>query len=270
MEKQGARKNPSLFTLHPSPFTLHPMRHFIIAIQFLTIIPLPFSVRCEKEDLGRSTALFPLVGLAIGALLAALNWLISPWLARPLCDALLITALAVVTGALHLDGLADVCDGLAARGSRERFLAVMKDSHVGAVGAVGLVLCLLLKWQALVAVPVELKWQALLLFPLLGRFALVLAMTGAKHARDDGLGVAFIQGMSVRHLLAALFITVAACLALLPLKGMLALAIVCAVTLIVKSYFQKRLGGLTGDIIGTVCELSEILVLIAVSLRLEV
>ena len=129
------------------------MRLILIAFQFLTIIPLPFGFRCEKEDLGRSTAFFPLVGLAIGGLLAGANWLISPWIARPLCDALLITLLALITGALHLDGLADVCDGLAARGGRERFLAVMKDSQVGAVGAVGLVLGLLLKWQALAAVP---------------------------------------------------------------------------------------------------------------------
>ena len=81
-------------------------------------VVIPFSVKCEKEDLGRSLALFPLAGLTIGALLAGLNWLISPWLARPLCDALLITFLSVVTGALHLDGLADVCDGIAARGGR--------------------------------------------------------------------------------------------------------------------------------------------------------
>ena len=104
------------------------MRLILIAFQFLTIIPLPVTVRCDKEDLGRSTAFFPLVGLIIGALLAGANWLIAPWLARPLCDALLITLAVLITGALHLDGLADVCDGLAARGGRERFLAVMKDS----------------------------------------------------------------------------------------------------------------------------------------------
>src|SRR6185369_14876636 len=138
------------------------MRLYIIAMQFLTIIPFPFAVRCEKEDMGRSMALFPLAGMTIGALLAGADWLIAPWLSRPLEDALLITILAAVTGGLHLDGLADVCDGIAARGSRERFLAVMKDSQVGAVGAVGLVLGLLLKWQALVAVPTEIKWQALL------------------------------------------------------------------------------------------------------------
>lgn len=241
------------------------MRYFIIAIQFLTIIPLPFSVRCEKEDLGRSTALFPLAGLTVGALLAVLNWLISPWLARPLCDALLIAALAVVTGALHLDGLADVCDGLAARGGRERFLAVMKDSQVGAVGAVGVALALLLKWQALAAAPSELKWQALLLFPLLGRFAQVLAMAGAKHARDEGLGALFIRGMSGRHLVMALTATIAVCLALLPVKGMIALAVVSATTLAVKSYFQNRLGGVTGDIVGCICELNEILALIVIS-----
>lgn len=241
------------------------MRLYLIALQFLTIIPLPFDTRCQKEDLGRSTACFPLVGLTIGGLLVGLNWLIEPWLNRPLTAALLITALAAVTGALHLDGLADVCDGLAARGNRERFLAVMKDSNVGAVGAVGLVLGLLLKWQALLAIPAGITWQTLLLFPTLGRCAQVLAMSGAHHARQDGLGAAFIQGMATRHLLAALFITVAACLTLLPVKGLIALTAVFAVTLIIKGYFRNRLGGLTGDIVGCTCELSEILALIVLS-----
>jgi adenosylcobinamide-GDP ribazoletransferase len=243
------------------------MRLYFIAMQFLTIIPLPFNTRCQQEDLGRSTALFPLAGLTIGAILAGVNWLLTPWLARPLTDALLVMVMAALTGALHLDGLADICDGLAARGSRERFLAVMKDSHVGAAGAVGVALVILLKWQALAAVPETVKWQALLIFPLLGRFAQVLALAGADHARQDGLGAAFIQGMTARHLLVALFITVAACLALLPVKGVIALAAVFGVTLIIKGYFQNRLGGLTGDIIGCICELAEIVALIILSAR---
>ncbi|MDA8428819.1 MAG: adenosylcobinamide-GDP ribazoletransferase [Geobacteraceae bacterium] len=241
------------------------MRLYLIAMQFLTIIPLPFDTRCQKEDLGRATACFPLVGLTIGVLLAGLYWLVAPWLNRPLTAALLIATLAAVTGALHLDGLADVCDGLAARGSRERFLAIMKDSHVGAVGAVGLVLGLLLKWQALVAVPAGITWQALLLFPVLGRFAQVLALGGARHARQDGLGATIIQGMATRHLLLALCSTVAACLLLLPVRGMLALTVVFAVTLIVKGYFQNRLGGLTGDIVGCISEIAEIAALIVFS-----
>ncbi|GAC1470152.1 MAG: adenosylcobinamide-GDP ribazoletransferase [Desulfuromonadaceae bacterium] len=239
------------------------MRLYIIALQFLTIIP--FAVRCEKEDLGRSTALFPLAGVTIGALLVGLNWLISPWLARPLCDALLITALAALTGGLHLDGLADVCDGVAARGGRERFLAVMKDSQVGAVGAVGLVLGLLLKWQALVAVPIEFKWQALLLFPALARFGQVLALTGARHARQDGLGATFAQGAGIGALFLAFFTAAAASASLLGLRGGLAMAAVCLLTGAGRLFFQRRLGGLTGDTVGCISELNEIMALMIIS-----
>lgn len=246
------------------------MRFYIIALQFLTIIPLPFSVRCDKEDLGRSTALFPVAGVTIGALLAGLNWLFAPWLARPLCDALLITALAAVTGGLHLDGLADVCDGLAARGGRERFLAVMKDSQVGAVGAVGLVLGLLLKWQALVAVPDEFKWQALLLFPALARFGQVLTLTGARHARQDGLGAAFVQGAGTVPLAVALATAAGAAVWLLGVNGLIPLAAVCLLTITGRLFFQRRLGGLTGDTVGCISELNEILMLIVLSAMLAI
>lgn len=244
------------------------MRLILIALQFLTIIPLPFSLRCEKEDLGRSTAFFPVVGLVIGALLAGANWLISPWLARPLCDALLITLLTLVTGALHLDGLADVCDGLAARGGRERFLAVMKDSQVGAVGAVGLVLGLLLKWQALAAVPADLKWPALLLFPALARFGQVLTMTGARHARQDGLGASIARGTGAVTLTVAFVTTAAAGFYLLGLRGVVPLAAVCILTCAGRMFFQHKLGGLTGDTIGCLSELNEVLALVVISAAL--
>jgi len=241
------------------------MRLYLISLQFLTIIPLPFDTRCEKDDLGRSTAVFPLAGLTIGALLVALNWLVAPWLARPLTDALLITALAAVTGALHLDGLADVCDGLAARGGRERFLAVMKDSHVGAVGAVALVLGLLLKWQALLAVPLEYKWQALLLFPVLARFGQVQTIVYARNARQDGLGLTMIGGAGTVQLLVAWGMALAAAWLLLGTTGLVVLFVVMVCTWLLKAWFQRRLGGITGDVIGCINELNEILVLIIIS-----
>lgn len=244
------------------------MRFFIITLQFLTIIPLPITVRCDKEDLGRSTALFPLAGLLIGGLLAGLDWLLTPWLSRTLCDALLITALAAITGGLHLDGLADVCDGLAARGGRERFLAVMKDSQVGALGAVGLVLGLLLKWQALVAVPPQLKLAALLLFPMLARCGQVVTLTGARHARQDGLGAAFVQGTSGVALTVALVSSAAVALLLAGGKGVTALVVVCLLSIFGRLFFQKRLGGLTGDTVGCLSELNEIAVLIILSAAL--
>jgi adenosylcobinamide-GDP ribazoletransferase len=241
------------------------MRLYLIAMQFLTIIPLPFDTRCQKEDLGRATALFPLAGLTIGALLAGLNLLIAPWLPRSLTDALLIAALTGITGALHLDGLADVCDGLAARGSRERFLAVMKDSHVGAVGAAGIALGLLLKWQALLAVPEGTKCQALLLFPLLARFCQVQTLVRARAARTDGLGSAFAGSADMGRLAMAAAITLAAAWLLQGPTGLVALAGAALLTHLLRAWSHRRLGGITGDVIGCISELCEIATLILIA-----
>ncbi|NVN89707.1 MAG: adenosylcobinamide-GDP ribazoletransferase [Desulfuromonadales bacterium] len=241
------------------------MRLYIIAMQFLTIIPLPFNLEWRKDDLGRSLALFPLAGLTIGALLAGINWLIAPLLAKPLTDALLITALAAMTGALHMDGLADVFDGIAARGSRERFLAIMKDSNVGAIGAVGLVLGILLKWQALVAISAEHTWQALLFFPTLARYCQVQTIVGARRARQDGLGSAMIAGAGFGRLLVAAGVTLAIAWFLLEVNGVLVLAGAMLASWLIRAWFNRKLGGITGDVIGCINELVEILALILIS-----
>ena len=238
------------------------MRLYFIALQFLTIIPLPFSHRFEERDLGRSMALFPLVGLTLGAFLAGADFILSPWLPRQVCDLLLIAFLSAITGAIHLDGLADVCDGLAARGGRERFLAVMKDSRVGAVGVVGLMLGLLLKYQALLHIPLEQKREALLFFPLLARFSQVQMTTGAVRARADGLGSTFISGAGTMQFISAGVITLAGAWLLLDLRGIYCCLILYLFTWGLKWWFHRRLGGVTGDIIGCASELNEILCLI--------
>lgn len=241
------------------------MRLYLIAMQFLTIIPLPFDTRCQKDDLGRSLALFPLAGLTIGALLVAINWLVSGLLPRPLTDALLITFLSVITGALHLDGLADVCDGLAARGGRERFLAVMKDPCTGAAGAAGIVLGLLLKWQALVAVPEVLKWQALLLFLLLSRFSQTQSIVFSRNARNDGLGSTFIGGAGKIQLLLAGIISLVAGWFLFGYTGIILFIAAAILTQLLKMWFHRRLGGITGDVIGCISELNEITALVLIA-----
>lgn len=241
------------------------MKLFFVAIQFLTIIPLPFQLRWEKDDLARSMSLFPLAGLTIGAILSGLNWLIAPYLARPLVDALLITALAIITGALHLDGLADVCDGIAARGSRERFMEIMKDSRVGAVGVVGVVLGLLLKWQAMIAVPVEIKWQALLFFPAITRFCQVQSIVFGRNTRQDGLGSVLVSGAGKTQFAIAAVLALASSWLLLGISGIVVLAAAMISTALIQAWFTRKIGGITGDVIGCTSELNEILILILLS-----
>ena len=241
------------------------MRRYLIALQFLTILPIPSPKRYEEHDLGRSTAWFPLVGLTIGCLLVLADMALAPLFPRHLTDALLVALLALITGALHLDGLADVCDGLAARGSKERFLAVMKDSRVGAIGAVGLILALLLKYTALLAVPIFLKRPALLLVPALARFTQVVVMTGARSARSDGLGAALLSSITAaqRSLAAACIIPLAWLLG--HVAGVVALCLVTLWGIGVQRYFTRRLGGINGDMVGFSSEIAELLALLAIT-----
>ena len=241
------------------------MRRLLIALQFLTILPVPSLKRCEPEDLGRSTAWFPLAGLIIGGLLVLADLGLTAIFPRHLTDALLVALLALITGALHLDGLADVCDGLAARGDRQRFLAVMKDSRVGAVGVVGLVLGLLLKYAALLAIPIYLKTPTLLIVPALARFCQVALLTGSRSARGEGLGTSVLIGMQTRH-----FFLAAACILPmawfgLQLAGLIALLAVFCWALLVRRWFTGRLGGITGDIVGFASETAEIIALLCIT-----
>ncbi len=238
------------------------MRLFIIAIQFLTIIPFP-QVRCEERDLGRSLSFFPLAGLALGAFLAGLDYLLSGLLPRGVADLLLVTALAVVSGVLHLDGLADVCDGLAARGGKERFLEVMKDSRTGAAGAVGLILAILLKYHALISLPEDIKRQALFCFPMLGRFAMVQMTVGSINARSQGLGTSFIGGAGWRQLLIAALAALAGSVLLMGPGGLVLFIAAWLLTWAMKAWFHRGIGGVTGDVIGCAGELNEILCLLA-------
>ncbi|HTP66416.1 MAG TPA: adenosylcobinamide-GDP ribazoletransferase [Geobacteraceae bacterium] len=238
------------------------MRLYLIAFQFLTIIPLPFSVHCEERDLGRAMALFPLVGLTIGALLAVADYVLGLRLPRPVVDLLLILILSALTGALHLDGLADVCDALAARGSRERFLEVMKDPRIGAVGVTGLVLALMLKYQALLQIPAEAKRPALLLFPLAARFSQVQMAVWAERARQDGLGATFIAAAGTWQFAVAGAMTGVFAWFLFGLQGILCCMLLYLCTWGLKAWFHRKLGGITGDIIGFVSELNEVLCLL--------
>jgi adenosylcobinamide-GDP ribazoletransferase len=214
--------------------------------------------------MGRAMRWFPLVGLLIGGLLAGLHYLLLFIFPKEIVALLLVAVLALVTGALHLDGLADVFDGFGARGGKERFLAVMKDSTTGAIGATALLLGLMLKYQALLHLPAGLQYGGIILFPALARTAQVLLTVGSRRAREDGLGAQFISSAGGKEVFIAIAIAMTAAFLLLGTTGLVCCIVAALFTWLSRRYFHRRLGGITGDIIGCTSELTEILVLLTI------
>jgi adenosylcobinamide-GDP ribazoletransferase len=227
------------------------------AFAFLTIVPVGATY---KGKAGAAFAWFPLVGLCIGALLVAAAQL-SPF-NRDLTAFLLLLIWVVVTGGLHLDGFGDSCDGLLANAASDKRIHIMRDPRLGAWGAIGLVLLLLGKWLALRSVSPE--W--LPLAPVFGRWAIVWAAYHFPAVRDEGLAASFRDGFTTRALLIA-----SAWVVILLTRAEIAalwLLIYCFTTIFGTWAVRRLGGGLSGDVYGAICELSELLCLLSISVIL--
>ena len=238
---------------------------FLAALQFLTSIPIPGKRELSPEQLGRATAYFPVVGLIIGLVLACLNWLLGLILPPAVVNALLIVALVILTGALHLDGLADTCDGIAGHKTVEERWKVMRDSRTGAFGVVGIVLLLLVKYVTLNNIPPVFMTAVLIFMPVVSRWAMVYAIYVYRYARPSGLGTAFKQATRWPQFTAATVITFAVAFALFPwfsLAGLLIIAGILIITTALAFYFKYKFAGLTGDTYGAIDEVAEVMTLL--------
>jgi len=240
---------------------------FLAAFQFLTSIPVPGEGQASPQDLGRSTGYFPLVGLIIGLILAGLNWLCQLFLPPSLVSALLLIAVVIITGALHLDGLADTLDGIAGQKSTEERWQAMRDSRAGAFGIIGIVLLLLVKYVSLNSLPTPLMTPALVLMPTVSRWAMVYAIFVYPYARPSGLGQVFQQETNWPQFTLATIITLVVTAALVIPLGFGALMIMFLIwllTVVMAAYFKSRFSGLTGDNYGAIGEVAEVMVLVMV------
>jgi len=236
---------------------------FWIAWQFLTVIPSPPRYRgYSAEDLGRSISFFPVVGLFLGLVLFGLDYLLGLFLPSIVVNILLVIALAILTGALHLDGFIDTCDGLVVRSSASDKLKIMGDTQVGVFGVVGGCCLILAKFAALFALPEALRASALILMPALSRWGMVYAIYAFSPAREEGMGWAAKQKASWKGMLAATMFALIVALALLSWWGAALLAGLCLILFVVSKYLSSRFGGLTGDNYGAINEFAEVTVLI--------
>ena len=238
---------------------------FRTAGAFLTVFPVGRGLEMPPERLGRSMAFFPAVGLALGLFLVVLNWALGAFIPRPVLDCLLILILIAVTGALHLDGMADLIDGLAGGKDREGVLRIMKDSRVGAIGVVGLVMVLLLKYLSLYNVPLEHKSAALIFMPCAGRWIQVVLAAFCRYIRPEGgTGGAFVDHTGEREFLIATATLLLAGVVLFGLSGIFLIFLLGLATMVLIRYFEARLGGVTGDVLGAATEIVEVLALLLI------
>ena len=231
------------------------MKSFWAAVKFLTVFPWPRTVVTTPEDIGRSAAYFPVVGLCLGLILALLNRLLVPYVTAEILSVLLVTVMILMTRALHLDGLGDTFDGLGAKGGREDVMKVMRDSRVGIFGVLAVLIVVVSKIRA-IEVMGEVRAQALVLAPILGRWVMVVLAYGSDAARE-GLGQIMVEGVRGHHLLLATTITVILLFAVSGLTGLWIAFWVLLFALLSRGYLHRRLGGVTGDTFGAVGELTE-------------
>jgi len=226
------------------------------AARFLTILPFPGAT----VEVGTSALFFPLIGVALGGVLVALDSVTAPLVPLGIRDVLLVGALAVITGGLHLDGLADSADGLF-KSDRERALAIMRDGAIGAFGAAAVVLVVALKLRSLDALPPQTRTAALLYAPMLARWAMVVLAFGSHAARPDGLGNAMVRSIKFREFGTATVVALWIVLAQAGARGLVAILVVAATTIGCRILVHARLGGVTGDVLGAIGEVVEALVL---------
>lgn len=238
------------------------MNGFLVALGFLTRIPVPASGLIDAPARARSLAWYPAVGAVVGGLLAAMAWLL-PDDRSLMSAALLVLAWTFVTGALHLDGLADSADAwIGGMGDRARTLEIMKDPRSGPAGVTAVVLVLLLKFAALASLPSP--WLSLWLAPVLARTALTAAFLCTPYVRAGGLGAGLSEAPRSACIVA--LCAGVACCALAGWRGFIALGCAVLVFVLWRRACMKRIGGTTGDTAGALIEINEASVLVALVL----
>ena len=236
------------------------MKRFLIALQFLTVLPVKIKSDIAEEDFGGSLLYFPIVGMLIGFVPAGMVLLLD-FLPAQVVGVLVVIISVVITGGIHLDGFADTCDGFCGQWPKEKILEIMRDSRIGTMGAAGVVCLLLLKFTLIVSIPQSVLWRLLIMMSVFARWSQVLACRTSSYAREEGKGKYFVAHSGKAALLVGSVFTVVLFILLMRFKGIVLLVPSFVVVLLFINYAKKKIGGMTGDTIGATSEIAEISVL---------
>jgi len=237
---------------------------FLLALQFLTVIPLRVKDASEQKIAG-SMVFFPLIGLFLGLFLWGTNSLLSffnfPFLAL---NVITVVVLIAITGGLHLDGLSDTADAFLSGKPREQMLEIMRDSRTGVMGVLSLISIILLKVALLYSISLSLKPIVLMLMCSLSRWSAVATIFFFPYARQEGKARVFIKGMNLKIFILSSVVAVFSAAAIWQIKGLAVLLIITGFSYMLGKFSTKKIGGITGDTLGAGIEITEIITLVSV------
>jgi len=238
------------------------LKGFLIQIQFLTRIPLFIKINFDEECFAGGIIFAPIIGFLIGALL------IPVYLITNIFNNMLITSVVIVfveliiTGGLHIDGLADTCDGFFSGRPKEKILEIMKDSRIGTNGAIGIIMVIIFKIIFLYSIDKNYFIQTLLIFPMLGRLNIIWSAGLSKYARESkGMGSKITELTGLKQIIISSIICLLPGLIISQIKFVLIFLITISFAVLFTLYSKKKIGGVTGDIFGAVIEITEVIVL---------
>ncbi len=235
-------------------------------MRFLTLIPISWRAEEDSRHFAKCLVFFSVVGMVIGSIGAGGVFFLGKGFPQPVVIAVGLAFLAFISGCLHLDGLSDSADGLLSARPKEACLKIMKDSRAGAMGIVVVVLVLLTKYAALSAMPKEALVLAFFLMPLAGRCAILLTMASLPYARaEGGLGSLFYSGNSKKAAAIGFAVLIFCLLFLAPGRLLPVLIGFFLITYTFNRWCKAKLGGATGDTLGAVCELTEMIVAVSLT-----
>jgi adenosylcobinamide-GDP ribazoletransferase len=236
------------------------MKAFISALQFLTIIKIKNDI--DEKYLPPSLIFFPFVGFIIGLFSSIFNMCLSYFLEPLLSDALTVFFIIFLTGGIHIDGVADTSDGIFGGKDKEERLKIMRDKNAGSFGVISIVFVIFLKIFLINSIPENFKFKGLLVFPIFGRWGIVFSIFFFKYARESGKGRIFFEGINWKifafsTILSFIFVSLSFSYIIILLFFPIAIF-----SFLLGRFFTKKIGGLTGDTLGAINELNEILALL--------
>lgn len=239
------------------------MKRLILLIQFLTRIPININLDVTREDLSKAVIYFPIVGYIIGGILSLTYLSLNDSIDQLILVFLIVMIQVIVTGGLHIDGLSDTFDGIYSGREKREILEIMKDPNVGTFGVLSIFFTIILKFLLLYKITSQVFW-ILLLMPVFSRFCVILASYKGSYPRKKGLGNLFIEQVSLKQLIIGLVFTIIPIYFVQPIYLGLLFNILFTVWFI--RLVSKKIDGITGDTLGAVVELNEVVFLLVIYL----